>query len=122
MATCADCRFHLAETAWPEKAWCRVRAPVVLSDSEVGVTTARRLVDLDDWCGEHQPVKPDAAASLSLMAEAIAPFLLVANAAVEESGELLISTDLTDGEGEPLNLSSADFIRLADAYFRATGA
>lgn len=80
-----------------------------------------RRVD-DDFCGEHQPEKPDAAASLSLMADAMAPFLAVANAAAQETGELLITTDLTDDEGEALNLSSADFLRLADAYARATGA
>lgn len=98
---------------------CREKPPAVMTGS--GIETRWPIVRSDDWCGEHQPAKPDTAASLSLMADAIAPFLLVANAAAEESGELLISTDLTDGEGEPLNLSSADFLRLADAYARATG-
>lgn len=111
MATCGDCRFFIGAN-------CVARPPAVRDHG----SSYWPRVAAHNWCGEHQPAKPDAAANLALMAEAIAPFVAVANAAAQETGELLITTDLTDDEGEPLNLSSSDFLRLADAYARATGA
>jgi len=118
MATCTDCRFS--------------------TETRIGILGQLRLcrrhpkrpdmgwpqVDPADWCGEHHPVTPEpavaAVTALVAIVSALPPFLRLADAMSGLDGDIVISTDLADEEGE-LFLTSNDFLKLADAFVRATG-
>ena len=126
MSKCETCRFwdnSVTAVSVEDSGRCVVRAPTLPAYS-TGIG-AWPFTSADDHCGEHQAVKPDVVASLNLMAEAIAPFLAVANAASDETdmgADTMVQLDLADENGDPIDLEIADFLRLADAFARATGA
>lgn len=58
--TCADCRFWKATPRFSgDVRYCMRRAPVRVNDTTTG---KHPLTDDDAWCGEHEPVTPEAPA------------------------------------------------------------
>lgn len=125
MATCEDCRFYQKPVRGLGPDGCCYRYPprvVALLDPEhIGdLRQQSPVVAACNWCGEHQPAKPDAAEGISQMALAIEPFLVAANA-MQAEPNIMIQLDLLDDNGDPISLQSNDFIRLAEAFAKATG-
>lgn len=121
MATCADCRFGEFKDGH-DYGRCRIRPPRAIEDGTFGGSSLFPRVSTHDWCGEQQPEKADRAASIETMASMLEPFLAVADAMAVESAAMLITLDLRDAEGEPLELSSIDFTNLAAAWEAVRGA
>lgn len=120
--SCRDCRFADDDVADSMYRRCRVRPPRVARDHSHAIPAVWAVVSINDWCGEHQPIQRKPKFPVAELATALDPFLAVAGDIPADAPETVYLLDQRDAEGEPLQISSADFRRLAAAWAAMVGA
>jgi hypothetical protein len=94
---------------------CRVNPPMAGSNRLALWALTRPI----DWCGAFEPREGAAPTdALDRMANALAPFLNIAQAIGDEGDDAVVLVDLEGPNGEDLNLSASAFQDL-DAAWRA---